>query len=171
MQKSGLLNRSMNVHVHKSRTWIKAAIAALPRCCLLVAAAGLIAACANTKDEEENKPAAAPNHPKIVGRIASIPPGNSYVLIQSFGDWTVPTGTVLTTRGQDERAANLLVTGEKLGQFAAADIQSGDVKVGDAVLMLPGPSPQPEPAPPGETADAPPPDGSGTPTRNQDPVD
>lgn len=100
----------------------------------------LFAACAGTEEPEEKKPEPQ-RRPVIVGRVASIPPGNSFVLIQSYGDWTVADGTVLTTRGTDERAGNLLVTGEKLGQFAAADIQSGDVHVGDAVLMLPAPRP------------------------------
>lgn len=105
----------------------------------------LLTACAGTEEPEEKKPEPQ-GRPVIVGRVASIPPGNSFVLIQSYGDWTVADGTVLTTRGTEERAGNLLVTGEKLGQFAAADIQSGDVHVGDAVLMLPAPRPGPAPA-------------------------
>ncbi|MFU8893459.1 MAG: hypothetical protein ACNA8L_07510 [Luteolibacter sp.] len=105
---------------------------------------GLLASCSTSKVPDEEKPAPE-TRPEIVGRIASVPPGNSFVLIQSFGEWTVADGTILTTRGPDERAANLLVTGEKLGQFAAADIQAGEVAVGDAVLRLPTIPPRPEP--------------------------
>jgi hypothetical protein len=35
--------------------------------------------------------------------------------------------------GLEGRAANLKVTGEKTGQFAAADIQSGTLEIGDSV--------------------------------------
>jgi len=58
-------------------------------------------------------------------------------LIQSYGIWNIETGRILTSQGPDERSANLLVTGEKLGQFAAADLQSGQVEIGDGVYVLP----------------------------------
>ena len=80
--------------------------------------------------------------PKIVGRIASIPPDKRFVLIQSYGKWIVETGTILTTRGPNERSANLLVTGESMGEFAAADLQSGLVEVGDAVYSQHLPKPE-----------------------------
>ncbi len=59
------------------------------------------------------------------------------MLIQSYGPWKVETGSILTTRGPDERAANLRTTGETLGEFAAADLQSGSIQVGDAVYFQP----------------------------------
>jgi hypothetical protein len=55
------------------------------------------------------------------------------VLIQSNGTWTVETGSILTTQGPEGRAANLLATGEKLGQYAAADIRTGTLEIGDGV--------------------------------------
>lgn len=90
--------------------------------------------------------------PKLVGRIASIPADKRFVLIQSYEAWNVETGSILTTRGPEERTANLRVTGEKLGQFAAADLQSGTVEVGDAVYSRHVPKPpESTPAPvPGE---------------------
>jgi hypothetical protein len=91
--------------------------------------------------------ASAAEKPVLVGRIASIPADKRFVLIQSYGSWNVPTGRILTSRGPDERSANLLVTGEKLGQFAAADLQSGTVGIGDGVYALPessGGAPVPE---------------------------
>jgi len=112
----------------------------------------LLTSCSSTDDPEEEQPP-PPARPQIVGRIASIPTGHSFVLIQSYGDWKVSDGTILTTRGADQRTANLLVTGEKLGQFAAADIQAGDVAVGDTVLLLPTTPPRPTPE---FTDDAPP---------------
>jgi hypothetical protein len=83
------------------------------------------------EDSSKKKPAA--EGPELIGRIASIPADRHFVLIQSYGSWKIEAGTILTTRGLEERTANLLVTGEKLGQFAAADIQSGSVEIGDAV--------------------------------------
>jgi hypothetical protein len=78
---------------------------------------------------EEKKPKTS-----LVGRIASVSSDKTFVLIQSYGAWEVEAGGILTTRGPDERLANLRCTGEKLGQFAAADIQAGDPRPGDAVF-------------------------------------
>ena len=78
-----------------------------------------------------------PEGPKLVGRIASIPADKRFVLIQSYGRWEVETGQILTTRGPDDRTANLRITGEKLGDFSAADLQSGTLEVGDAVYSQP----------------------------------
>ncbi len=71
--------------------------------------------------------------PKLIGRIASIPADRRFVLIQSYGQWKIEAGRILTTRGPDQRSANLRITGESLGDFAAADVQSGLLEVGDAV--------------------------------------
>lgn len=72
--------------------------------------------------------------PRLVGRVATVPSDNRFILIQSYGSWKVPTGTVLISHGADGRTANLLATGEAMGQYAAADIQSGEVQPGDAVF-------------------------------------
>ena len=95
--------------------------------------------CATTKSAKpEEKPKKTEvTAPRLVGRIASIPAGQKFVLIQSYGKWEVPASSILTTSGSDERVANLLATGENLGQYAAADIQSGSVEVGDAVYFRP----------------------------------
>lgn len=79
--------------------------------------------------------------PKLVGRIASIPADKQFALIQSYEKWSIETGSILTTRGNEERTANLRVTGESMGQFAAADIQSGAVEIGDAVYSRHTPKP------------------------------
>lgn len=94
------------------------------------------------KKEPETKPTEAP---RLVGKIASIPPEKRFVLIHSLGNWDISAGTILTTRGGDGRSANLLVTGESLGNFAAADIQSGEVELGDSVYSRHVPKPSPEP--------------------------
>jgi hypothetical protein len=71
--------------------------------------------------------------PKLIGIIASTPADQRFVLIQSYGKWSIEVGRILVTRGSDQRSANLRVTGESLGEFAAADVQSGLIQVGDAV--------------------------------------
>jgi len=101
------------------------------------------------KDATKEKPAT--EAPKLVGRIASIPQGKRFVLIQSYEKWTVEAGTILTTRGTENRSANLITTGEKLGQFAAADIQSGTVETGDAVYSQHVPKPPEPPSAPTPT--------------------
>jgi hypothetical protein len=108
--------------------WLLFMALSLPGCSLV----------ARKKEAPEKEPAASP---ELVGRIASIPANQRFVLIQSYGSWKIEAGTVLTTRGLEERTANLLVTGETLGQFAAADIQAGAVEIGDAVFLQPAPKP------------------------------
>lgn len=89
--------------------------------------------------------------PRLVGRVASVPSDKRFILIQSYGDWKVGTGTVLIAHGADGRTANLLATGEVMGQYAAADVQSGEVQRGDAVYMreLSKPAPPENPPVPG----------------------
>ena len=121
--------------------------------------------CANS--ENSGKPPVAttpaPKEPRLIGRIATVPANQNFVLIQKYGPWSGEINQVLTTRGPGNRVSNLRLTGEKLGDFAAADVQSGAVEVGDAVYHLPivpaasvanpsaagvGPDPQPLPTPP-----------------------
>jgi hypothetical protein len=99
-----------------------------------------------SKKSDEGKPEPVVEGPKLVGRIASIPADRRFVLIQSYGKWTIENDRILTTRGPEDRTANLKTTGETLGEFAAADLQSGTVEVGDAVYSQHSvkPAPQPE---------------------------
>jgi hypothetical protein len=93
----------------------------------------IISSCASTQTAKPEPAKTVEEGPKLVGRVAAIPADRSFVLIQSYGKWTIESGRILTTRGPDDRAANLRTTGETLGEFAAADLQSGTVEVGDAV--------------------------------------
>ena len=123
---------------------------------LIVAAAlaiPLLASCGGKPEEEPKGKAAALTSPRLVGRIASIPAERNFALIQAYGTWETETGTILTTQGPEGRTANLKVTGEKLGQYAAADIQSGTLEIGDGVYTL-AKTPEPAvetPEPEGET--------------------
>jgi hypothetical protein len=113
-------------------------------CCIFIPACGLLKK--EKSDDEKPKPVA--QGPKLVGRIASVPADKRFVLIQSYGKWEVESGRILTTRGLDERTANLRTTGETLGEFAAADLQSGNVEVGDAVYSQHVPKPVEAPTSP-----------------------
>ena len=113
---------------------------------------GLIS-CGTTPSTQPEKPSAVKSTPtvagpKLVGRVASLPADKRFVLIQSYGKWAMEAGAILTTRGPDDRAANLRVTGEKLGEFAAADLQSGTLEKGDAVYFQSTPPPLTPPPPP-----------------------
>lgn len=113
------------------------------------------------KDKPQPK---EPPKPKLVGKIATVSPDHKFVLIQSYGPWEVPSGNILTTRGDEARAANLRYTGEQLGQFAAADIQAGTPAAGDPVYTQPVlPPEKPAEKPPG-TPETPPPGPTLTPS-------
>lgn len=113
----------------------------------------LLASCAtkSEKPKEPAKPVVA--SPQLVGIVASVPADKRFVLIRSYGKWEAQTGQILTTRGPEERAANLRITGEKQGEYSAADVQAGTAEVGDAVYSQPvvetpkPPTPDPVPAP------------------------
>lgn len=117
---------------------------------LLVACIAGFSSCATDKPAkpEDEKKTASSVAPKLVGRIASIPADKRFVLIQSYGKWEMESGAILTTLGPEERTANLRVTGEKLGDFAAADLQAGNVEQGDAVYSQFNPKPALSPTAP-----------------------
>jgi len=112
-----------------------------------------MASCGATKTTKKDAPDDEPKKvpvqgPELVGRIASVPADKRFVLIQSYGKWKGESGQILTTRGPENRTANLRTTGEKLGEFAAADVQSGAVEPGDAVYFQHVPKPVTTPSPP-----------------------
>ena len=103
---------------------------------LLLLAFAFIPSCSWIKDEEP--PAAkSETRPELVGRVASVPSSGDFVLIEAYGPWRVPEGGLLSAVGSEGRTSNLVVTGEKLGRHAAADVRSGVAKVGDSVYYRP----------------------------------
>jgi len=103
---------------------------------MAAAAVWLVSGCATGGGkEEEEEPTKA--RPVLVGRVASMPKDENFVLLQSYGAWTVPPGSPVYCIGDNGRMANLLPTGEKLGQFVAADRRDGEVRVGDAIYYRP----------------------------------
>jgi hypothetical protein len=97
----------------------------------------LLASCSLFQGKEGNTAKESETKPRLVGRIASVPEGAGFVLIEAYGPWKVPDGGLLSGIGTEGRAANLIATGERLGQFSAADIRSGVAKVGDSVYYRP----------------------------------
>ncbi len=88
---------------------------------------------------------APPARPELIGRISSVSPDGSFVLIQRYPSFNATIDSILTVHGEGQRSANLIFTGESLGAYAAADIQSGNPQVGDPVFL---PAPPKAPAPP-----------------------
>lgn len=106
------------------------------RVILLPVFALLVSSC-SLFEEEKKEASKDTSRPKLVGRVASTPSGADFVLIESYGSWKVPEGGLLSGIGTEGRTSNLSVTGEKSGQFLAADIRSGVAKVGDSVYYRP----------------------------------
>jgi hypothetical protein len=97
-----------------------------------------VAACAHKTDQQaKDKTKGKQDATKLVGRVQSRPAGKNFVLIESYGKWTYDEGVNLYTYGPDGRTAALVTSGEKLGQFAAADVSSGQVEIGDGVYYRP----------------------------------
>lgn len=103
---------------------------------LLIPLAALLPSC-SLFEKEKKMPEEDPTKPRLVGRVAQIPSGGGFVLVESYGSWEVPDGGLLSGVGTEGRTSNLVATGEKLGQFAAADIRSGLAKIGDPVYYRP----------------------------------
>ncbi len=102
-----------------------------PLCLALLLGWGIPSCAPTPPPKQEEKPKV--EAPSLIGRVASVPADRGFILIQRYGKWEGATGQILTTRGPENRSANIRTTGEKLGEYAAADIQSGTVAIGDAV--------------------------------------
>ena len=70
----------------------------------------------------------------IVGRIASVSKRGKFVLIQKLGTGTLPKGIIYQSRGPDGRTASLRPSGERVRDFFAADLLSGETEKGNAVI-------------------------------------
>lgn len=114
---------------------------------VLLSSLVLLSSCSLFGKKEDEKPKEKPAKSSLVGRVASIPAGHDFVLIESYGSWDVPDGGLLSGIGTEGRTSNLVATGEKMGQFAAADIRSGLAKIGDPVYYRPIAEPKDASAP------------------------
>ena len=71
---------------------------------------------------------------RLAGRVYQVVEDAQFVLIRKYGKWVVLDGETVQSYGEG-RSANLMPTGEQLGEHVAADIRSGSVRVGDAVYI------------------------------------
>ncbi len=71
---------------------------------------------------------------RLAGRVQQVDKVAKFVLIRRYGPWRVGEGEVVESRG-DGRTASLQPTGERLGEYVAADIRSGGVESGDGVYI------------------------------------
>ncbi|MFK7909398.1 MAG: hypothetical protein AB8F34_02230 [Akkermansiaceae bacterium] len=72
---------------------------------------------------------------RLAGRVERVDTAGGYVLIRRYGPWRFDASEEVAESRAEGRTANLLPTGEKLGEHIAADIRSGEVEVGDAVYI------------------------------------
>ncbi|MEN8695416.1 MAG: hypothetical protein ACN4GG_05765 [Akkermansiaceae bacterium] len=79
--------------------------------------------------QEQKKPAAR----QIIGRIASVSEAGKFVLIQKYGPGRLPKDVLFQTHSIDGSSANIRPTGERVRDFFAADIITGETKKGDPV--------------------------------------
>jgi hypothetical protein len=86
------------------------------------------------EDEKEKEKKKTGPEKRIIGRVFSVQNAGEFVLIQKFGTGTLPDGFIYQSQGPDGRTASLRPSGERVRDFYAADLVSGDAKKGDAVL-------------------------------------
>lgn len=84
--------------------------------------------------EKKSEPIPKSQDKRLAGRVDQVVGEADYVLIRKYGKWAVLDGEVVISQGAG-RTANLLPTGEELGEHVAADIRAGDVQIGDAVYI------------------------------------
>jgi hypothetical protein len=94
-------------------------------CCAILL---VIGSCAGEKKQEAPKKTPITEAPILVARIQSRPGGKDFVLLESYEKWTLEDGVNLFSTGSDGSTAALVTSGEKLGQFVAADLISGHVE-------------------------------------------
>ena len=82
---------------------------------------------------------------RIVGRIASVSKAGQFVLIQKYGPGFLPANALYQSRASDGRTSSLRPSGERVRDFFAADLLSGNPQKGDAVLAYPMPKMEKEP--------------------------
>lgn len=98
---------------------------------------GLLAAAGCAGSGEDGEAEASPTAARVVGRVASLHLDEGFVLIETTGGGALGQGLLLSTLGTNGASATLVVSGERMGRYAAADFKSGDVAVGDAAYGRP----------------------------------
>jgi len=104
--------------------------------CLIFIPLLLLSSCGGSKKKEpadEKQKLVRPER-QIVGRIASVSQVGQFVLIQKFGAGSLPKDLLYQSQGAEGRSASLNLSGERVRDFYAADLVSGTVEKGDAVI-------------------------------------
>lgn len=113
-----------------NQTWTKAKMPGM-----LFIACWLTLALGGCTSPTQKPPITVKNQDKrLAGRVYQVVENAQFVLIRKYGKWVVLDGETVQSHGEG-RSANLLPTGEQLGEHVAADIRSGSVRVGDAVYI------------------------------------
>ena len=96
----------------------------------------LLSSCGGSKkkDQANEKQKLVRPERQIVGRIASVSQVGQFVLIQKFGAGSLPKDLLYQSQGSAGRSASLNPSGERVRDFYAADLVSGTVEKGDAVI-------------------------------------
>jgi len=102
------------------------------RCVSAIGLVGLVG-CGNSVVNEE--PVDEVKVDQLVARVASVYEEEGYALVQRYGRVDLEDESILYTLNDVGETSNLKVTGERLGQFLAVDIMSGDPVVGDGVFV------------------------------------
>ncbi len=98
---------------------------------MLLVAVPLLNGCA----KPAGKPMEEVKSDKLIARVASIHKDEGYALIQRYGRINLGDDVILYTLSEEGMTSNLKITGEKLGQFLAVDIVSGELNIGDGVYL------------------------------------
>ena len=77
---------------------------------LLIPLAALLPACSLFEKEKE-MPEEDPTKPRLVGRVAQIPSGGGFVLVESYGSWKVPDGGLLSAGRSDGPTSKVVSRG------------------------------------------------------------
>ena len=103
----------------------------------LILVLGLCSCSTSEEDPEDKKEAEEKEkvvHKQIIGRIASVSATGGFVLIQKYSIGKMPVNAIIQSSGADGRNASLRPSGERVQNFFAADLVSGEVEIGDAVV-------------------------------------
>jgi len=120
------------------RALFLALLAVAPASCSLFKERGGKGTAENGKPEskDEGQQAAEQAPVRVVGEIVSVYPDEGFVLIRrhaqggSFGK-----GNLIASVSPGGQTASLVMTGERLGRFHAADVQEGTPTKGDMVIV------------------------------------
>ena len=100
--------------------------------CVILSACIILPSCGLLKKERQVESVKVQQPVGIIDRVDT---EEGYVFIRRYRAIRLRDGEIMESKGSSGRVANLIPTGEKLGERIAADIKSGEVVKGDAVYI------------------------------------